>query len=138
MCHLIINGVVKQIAYHSDGRLPDHLRSEVTVAVVQAVAMQVVTANIPFASGERAPMAPRTTDRRKDDPPVQRKRIGIGKLQPTTKFVVRYADRHMVFAGDKLVKECTQYHVRYSAPRSARKPKYKDLRSGHFRATDIQ
>jgi hypothetical protein len=56
MCHLIINGVVKQIAYHSDGRLPDHLRSEVTVAVVQAVAMQVVTANIPFASGEREPI----------------------------------------------------------------------------------
>ena len=50
MCHLIIDGVTTQVAYHSDGNLPSHLRSE-RAAVAQAVAV-----SIPFASCERGPV----------------------------------------------------------------------------------
>jgi hypothetical protein len=50
MCHLIIDGKIQQVAYHSDGRLPEHLMSEA------AVAAQAATVSIPFASGEREPI----------------------------------------------------------------------------------
>lgn len=50
MCHLVIDGITRQIAYHSDGQLPAHLRSEASVAA------QAVAVSIPFASGEREPI----------------------------------------------------------------------------------
>jgi hypothetical protein len=56
MCHLVIDGVIQQVAYHSDGRLPAHLRSEKAAVAqtetVKAVAVPTLV-NISFVSGER-------------------------------------------------------------------------------------